>query len=918
MGGGGQKRIIQLTGFKKEEKKALLERLLKLDCVFLDHKKYRDCTHLIAKKLCKSEKFLASCASGKWILTKEYIINSAESGRWLDETTYEWGYEIGKDTHYSPQMQSAPKRWRKELTHSGAPGAFHGWKVVLPAKEDDKRMASIRRVLQAGKATISSSVNAEHNVTHVFINNKFFSMQNKECISEARYYPLEYLGDYLLENEIQNPEDTQMNCFLAAPEKKQIMTNVELAEIKNAVIKHIWFGVVVKYRFAQGDQLSKCSPKVKNTQQSRGTWHVLEGLLEEYLFIDLVTELAGGQKYRTPPVPLLHALLEYALLGNIDAIFYAKLNHVLYLILQCDPPWKSPSMLKYYLDLLQCPICKKGTWSLIEMVVSSCLYGKTVCHAVSGREEEQKVVHKTLLKFFFDLVKAEVEFLTKSLVEGTNSQRQQVMPQTVLLKTFWLERETSVLFTKHINILADWVILSHRELKRKNDSFRCEIAGILNAILGTVVEYWIILGLLMDRNVLHQIADGLAHYIAISCDDFSIGELKTFICSIPSLWLQMFVAEAVFKKICLQRNITLSVQPLSLQKIVSSYLPALRELGMHETGRIHSAKTKKRGKRLCPGSQRALQMLNGDKQNQVKELPDLPDLSSPLAKKRRTKKAKVEASCTKENCYLLAEEVHLNGRNSKGETALHTACMNNRVEKLIQLLSSSGVDINARDYAGWTPLHEACNHGSTVCVREILQRCPEVDLLSQVDGVTPLHDALSNGHVEIGKLLLQHGGPVLLQQRDSNGKLPLDYVKSVAVKQDLLNVVHPEENIESFSQRTEQDFCSQQIELWLILFNKMLLNFCLVYNLSSPFTLTLREAACSNGLPIEAHKNFKMTNKFSADWLVDTYFRELETFKKLPQFLQDISASLSCFPREQMKALLATLETMVEACQLFT
>ncbi|KFU86739.1 Ankyrin repeat domain-containing protein 32, partial [Chaetura pelagica] len=166
---------------------------------------------LIAKKLCKSEKFLASCASGKWILTKEYIINSAESGRWLDETTYEWGYKIGKDTRYSPQMQSAPKRWRKELTHSGAPGAFHGWKVVLPAKGDDKRMASIRRVLQAGKATISSSVNAEHSVTHVFINNEFVSSQNKECVSEARYYPLQYLGDYLLENEIQNPEATQMN-----------------------------------------------------------------------------------------------------------------------------------------------------------------------------------------------------------------------------------------------------------------------------------------------------------------------------------------------------------------------------------------------------------------------------------------------------------------------------------------------------------------------------------------------------------------------------------------------------------------------------------------------------------------------------------------------------------------------------------
>lgn len=55
-------------------------------------------------------------------------------------------------------------------------------------------------------------------------------------------------------------------------------------------------------------------------------------------------------------------------------------------------------------------------------------------------------------------------------------------------------------------------------------------------------------------------------------------------------------------------------------------------------------------------------------------------------------------------------------------------------------------------------MHEACNHGSTECVREILQRCPEVDLLSHVDGVTPLHDALQNRHIDIGKILLQHGG----------------------------------------------------------------------------------------------------------------------------------------------------------------
>ncbi|NXU76148.1 SLF1 protein, partial [Oreotrochilus melanogaster] len=978
------------------------------------------------------------CFLGKWILTKEYIINSAESGRWLDETTYEWGYEIEKDSHYSPQMQSAPKRWRRELTQTSAPGAFRGWKVVLLVNEGDKQMASIRRILQAGKATICSSLDPEDGITHIFVNSNIFPMQ-------AQYYPLQYLGDYLLENEIQNTEGTQRNNFLAAKETDQVIANMQLAEMKSAVIKHIYFAEEMQSRgkdyykdyykedmlqvqnfimklgksfsevpfylisldtrrkgsvkrifqtrplkllihcpalslmakipcafllqsrfslkikvhilflgkttqnirsakelmlsqnrsvavycpnnpssllfllvpeFSRGTRFShNIRRQVKNTHVSRGMWHVLEGLVEENLFNDLITELAG-QMYSTPPVPLLHSLLEYVLLGNSDGIFYAKVHRILYLVLQCDPPWKSPSMLKYYLDLLQCPICKRGTWSFIEMLVRSCLYCKATCHAVSGREDEQKIVHKTLLKFFLDLVKAEVEFLTKSLVEGTNSQHQQVMPQTVLLKTFWLGSETSLLFTKQINILADWVILSHRELNRKNDAFRREIVGLLNGILGTVVEYWIISSLLMDRNVFHQIADDLAHYIAISCDDFSISELKIFICSIPSLWLQMYIAEAVLKKMCLQRNITFSVEPLSLQKIVCSYLPALREVGMPETGKRDTGKEKKIRQRPCPGSQRALQMLNGDKQNKVKVLPDLPDLSFPLAKRRRTG-AKVEASSTKENHFSLAKEECFYRRNAAGETALHKACISNKVESLVQLLSSSGTDINARDFAGWTPLHEACNHGSTVCVQEILQRCPEVDLLSQVDGVTPLHDALSNGHVEIGKLLLQHGGPILLQQRDSNGKLPLDHLESIEVKQELLNVVHPEENIESFYQRTEQDFYSQQRELWLILFSKMLLNFCSVYNLSSPFTLTLREVSCSNGLPVMASDMRKMKSAFSADWLVDRYFREVETFEKLPRFLQDISAAMAFFPGEQMKALLATLETMVEGYHFF-
>lgn len=130
-----------------------------------------------------------------------------------------------------------------------------------------------------------------------------------------------------------------------------------------------------------------------------------------------------------------------------------------------------------------------------------------------------------------------------------------------------------------------------------------------------------------------------------------------------------------------------------------------------------------------------------------------------------------------------------------------------------------------------------------------------------------------------------------------------------------MNLVHPGENIENFYECREQEFCSQKKELCLFSFTKMLTSFCSVYNLSTPLTVTLRAVACSDVLPVTVCDSSKMKNTFSGDWLVDMYFKELETFEKLSQFLQQISESLLSFPGEQAKALLAVLETMVEGCQ---
>lgn len=154
MAGLVQKPIIQLTGFKHPEKDTLIKLLVQLDCVYFHEHEYKQkCTHMITNKPSRSEKFLAACAAGKWVLTKDYITDSAKSGRWLNEIQYEWGYKIQNNSQFPGPMDSVPKKWREELARSRISGVFHNWKVVLLINNEARR-ATFRRVLCAGKATV--------------------------------------------------------------------------------------------------------------------------------------------------------------------------------------------------------------------------------------------------------------------------------------------------------------------------------------------------------------------------------------------------------------------------------------------------------------------------------------------------------------------------------------------------------------------------------------------------------------------------------------------------------------------------------------------------------------------------------------------------------------------------------------------
>ncbi|KAM8960804.1 SMC5-SMC6 complex localization factor protein 1 [Pelodytes ibericus] len=867
--------VVQLTGFRDIEKEELIKLLFKLDCIYINSEVFDNCTHLIAKKPCQSEKWLAACAAGKWVLTKDYIINSAESGRWLDETTYEWGYKIERDSHYSPQMQSAPKRWRQHLTRTGALGAFSRWKVALLVKDGRKEMEAFIRVLKAGQASICNLQDSNEGLTHVFATKSGILENGGNKLFKAQCYSVQYLGRYLLEDPIQETLENLMN--------------EQMSEIMNTAWKHLCCAQVSNKSCLDWKSSPIFTSRQKNAHNvvGRVSSGRIEGLIDMQFFMEAILEL-GHLFPSVPPLHLFQCLLKHFLQGNVDLKCFGRLLDVFYNLLHFHPPWESENMLQYYIDLLQCPLCKQGTWSFIEMLIRCFLDNRlSLCHQPPDLEiesQKRREMIALLLNFLANVMQEEAKFLSRKLWESHDCQDRTLLP-SFTVNVFWPENKSVKLLTNQMQALIDLVLRSHKEISHMGNVFFQKVAYDLNVMLGMAVEYWILLGFYQDKNSIYQVANDLAFYICVPCEEFTLKDKEKFICTIASPWLQMLVAEVIFKNLCIQSRVNISPEPLSLEKLIFTYIPALGRVGPCGNERVQQFKRKRKiGHGSCLESQRALLMLNGENQDQGKAALDVP------LHPRLRRKTDFGSDYIKENVPSAVQGLTCNYHNAKGETALHTACKNNKVKKLIMLLSIPGADINVKDNAGWMPLHEACNHGSTECVSEILHRCPEVDLLSHVDGVTALHDALQNGHVEIGKMLLQYGGPILLQQRDSDGKFPLDYIISPQAKKELFDVVKLEETIEDFHRHAAQEFDKHITEFSAFLLSRMLLNFLSVFNLP-PNSLTARTLYPNASSLIRHVKDKGTTNSFSHS-LVERYIEGIVTMQNLGDLLQAFPEAL--------------------------
>ncbi|XP_065053661.1 BRCA1-associated RING domain protein 1-like [Rhopilema esculentum] len=148
-------------------------------------------------------------------------------------------------------------------------------------------------------------------------------------------------------------------------------------------------------------------------------------------------------------------------------------------------------------------------------------------------------------------------------------------------------------------------------------------------------------------------------------------------------------------------------------------------------------------------------------------------------KERAKRSVRTSNPSPKEACRSVCSVTKV---NKKGETPLHVAAIKGKYDQVRELLEK-GADPNAKDFAGWTPLHEACNHGCLEIVQLLLDSGAFIDVPG-CDHDTPLHDAIANSRLEVAEFLISKGAS--LDVRNKQGLLPMDYVRSSAVKDQLM------------------------------------------------------------------------------------------------------------------------------------
>ena len=82
--------------------------------------------------------------SGKWVLSKDYIVDSSKAGKWLKEEQYQWGIRHINEPIGQSSMAKAPARWHRTVQETGKK-AFSGWRVLIMVENKKRKPAVYKR-----------------------------------------------------------------------------------------------------------------------------------------------------------------------------------------------------------------------------------------------------------------------------------------------------------------------------------------------------------------------------------------------------------------------------------------------------------------------------------------------------------------------------------------------------------------------------------------------------------------------------------------------------------------------------------------------------------------------------------------------------------------------------------------------------
>ncbi|XP_040897356.1 SMC5-SMC6 complex localization factor protein 1 [Toxotes jaculatrix] len=741
--------VLQISGIKiRDKKRAVVQGIQKLGGEYIGGSVYQHAsTHLIIPQVLSSEKFLAACAAGKWVVTPDYVLDSVKNGSWLSEGPYEVAISTDAPSAFYPARQ-----WREKVSSGKLTGAFQGWRVLLMVQEPTRR-AMFKRLLKAGHAKVYHFPPPSHaSITHVMA--KPVTENSKSY--NAPCYPVNHIVQHLFGSNCVDMDFNETDNH-PAEMKKASFADVDLAkletELRDYVIKQEG---QPRLRFLEF--LGYHDPHRPQAQATEIDFSNIGSMIECGLFTEALDSIRSAVfPGLLPPVQYLISLLEYAQQGNATSVFVRNFRQVMSNLLTTNPPWLAPSTVKkYFTQVLQCPRCKTGLWPFLETAVSYCLSSEVTCHPLPGPALPTLIhFHSDLVAFFLRLFQGELHSVTSRdfvLLQGTGVS-QASASGSLLYGTFWTVWERSTLLSRAVKQLSQLLVQAAvQDYTERDEKQKLHLADTLLELLSVLVEFWCQQHFKLNQNLMEKGLKDLAEHFAVMSQDVSPEVLAELVIRISSSRLKLVMADAIFRNLCCSNGFAVGDEALSLKKMVLSYLPALGCLAQSTSGaRLRTGPTSHSCTSQETGCRTQSSLVN-------------------------------ETSLEKENIPR-----GLNRVNAAGETLLHRACKRNQVETVLQILALPGTDVNVKDHAGWTPMHEACNHGSTACVEALLRHHPAPVLNNQVGGVSPLHDALLNGHMDIAKMLLEHTGSVLLQQTDRDGRTALDLVSATSQREELLH-----------------------------------------------------------------------------------------------------------------------------------